>query len=111
MSNDQQKDDIKTYLSEQFNLSMEQIDAMLPDFITTLHSHMVNLEKSVAEKNMERIGKSAHTIKGALLNLGLEHSADIAYLIEKSGKSNDTSVDYDKMINTLRVRLSPLLNL
>ncbi|BCL60548.1 hypothetical protein DGMP_12410 [Desulfomarina profundi] len=104
------KEKIRKYLSEQFNLTAEQIDTMLPAFLTTLHSHLITLEKCVEENDLERIGKAAHTIKGALLNLGLEQSAEIAYRIEQSGKTNDESMDYSQTINILREQLSSLLD-
>lgn len=105
------KENIRKYLSEQFNLTAEQIDSMLPAFITTLHSHLVTLEKAIEKKDLERIGKAAHTIKGALLNLGLEQSAEIAYSIEKSGKAFNDSMDYSQMFNALREQLSLLLDI
>ncbi len=105
------KENIRKHLLEQFNLTAEQIDTMLPAFITTLRSHLATLEKAIEEKNLEQIGKAAHTIKGALLNLGLEQSAEIAYSIEKSGKAHDKSMDYPQTINTLRGQLSSLLDI
>ena len=105
------KENIRKYLSAQFNLSTEQIDTMLPAFMTTLHSHLQTLEKSIEAQNLEQIGKAAHTIKGALLNLGLENSAEIAYRIEKSAKAFDESKDYPRMFNILREQLSSLLNI
>ncbi|WP_457577459.1 Hpt domain-containing protein [Desulfomarina sp.] len=103
------ENNIRKHLAKQFNLTADQIDAMLPAFITTLHSHLVTLEKSIEENDLKRIGKAAHTIKGALLNLGLEQSAEIAYRIEKSGKALDDTMDYSQTVNTLRTRLGSLL--
>jgi HPt (histidine-containing phosphotransfer) domain-containing protein len=62
---------IKVHLAEQFSLSEEQVEMMLPSFLATLGTHMEKLETALAENNPVLLGKIGHTIKGAFLNLGL----------------------------------------
>ena len=100
---------IKTYLAEQFNLPAEQIEMLLPSFISTLETHMQNLENALKENNLASIGEVGHTIKGAFLNLGLEDCASIALRIEERGKAGDHSTNYKQLVEELRLKISPIL--
>lgn len=104
------KEQIRSYLIDQFGLPQEQIDLMLPSFMTTLGSHMENLDNALVEEDLALIGRMGHTIKGAFLNLGLEECAAIALQIEKRGKEGDTLTDYGQLIEDLRLRVQPLLD-
>jgi len=109
MTDDQSIKHIKIYLFEQFNLTEEQIESMLPGFIATLASHMQNLENALVENNPATMGRAAHTIKGAFLNLGLEECAQTASLIEEKGKAGDMTTDFKKLVNDLRCCLDPVI--
>jgi histidine phosphotransfer protein HptB len=86
MTSQQYINQIKSYLFNQFSLSEEQVSEMLPSFISSLSGHMTSLEKAFATGDLEALGKSGHTIKGAFLNLGLADCAEIALQIEHKGK-------------------------
>ncbi len=100
---------VKTYLSEQFHLAPEQIESMFPCFITTLVTHMQSLENALASNDLTLTGKAAHTMKGALLNLGMGECAKIALLIEEKAKRGD-SADLKKLIEELQVHLASIIN-
>jgi HPt (histidine-containing phosphotransfer) domain-containing protein len=110
MTSQQYIDQIKSYLSKQFSLGEEQVSAMLPSFISTLSGHMNNLEKAFAGGNLEVLGKSGHTIKGAFLNLGLTDCAEIALQIERKGKEGDLSTDYARLVADLRVKIDVIID-
>jgi len=110
MSAQQLSDRIRLFLCEQFQLTPDQVAAMMPNFIATLSVHMANLERSLASGDPQSIGKAGHTIKGALLNLGLTDYADLAFAIEKLGKGGDRSVDYQTLIANLRRMIDPLIS-
>ncbi|MCK5516170.1 MAG: Hpt domain-containing protein, partial [Desulfobulbaceae bacterium] len=93
---------VEIYLSEQFHLSEEQIESLLPGFVATLAGHMQNLEAALTGNSMVTIGKSAHTLKGALLNLGLEECAKTALLIEEGAKAGDDTANFKKLVDDLR---------
>ena len=97
---------IKDYLKKQFNLESQQIDSMIPGLINTLSNHMENMEKVLASGDLEQLGKAGHTMKGALLNLGLKECAEIAYDIELKGKAQDATADFEKLVASLREQLS-----
>ncbi len=100
---------IKTYLTEQFNLTPEQIEMMMPSFIATLGMHMQNLESALEENNPVSIGKVGHTIKGAFLNLGLEDCASIALRIEEIGKAGDHTANLRELVENLRSEVNIVL--
>lgn len=103
------RDRIKTYLLNQFNLPAEQIDGMIPGFISSLADHLAKLEEAFHSGDLERLGKVGHTIKGALLNLGLHDCADLAYEIEKKGKKRQGDNELKRLFMTLRDTLQPYL--
>ncbi len=110
MTSQQYIDQIKTYLSDHFNLGDEQVAEMLPSFISTLAGHMANLEAALESGNPGILGKSGHTIKGAFLNLGLTDCAEIALQIERRGKEGDRSADYLRMVADLREKIDVIIN-
>jgi HPt (histidine-containing phosphotransfer) domain-containing protein len=104
------KEQIKDYLVNQFNLPPEQIETMLPGLITTLADHIDNLEVALEQGDLEQLGKAGHTIKGALLNLGIEECADIAYSIEMNGKTGNDDINYQQLVKSIREKLDCYIN-
>lgn len=102
-------EEIKKYLSDQFHLPVEQVEAMMPSFIATLGSHMETLEDALSGNDLTQIGKAGHTIKGAFLNLGLAECAMIARDIEESGKAGNSTADYRSKVDSLHRHLEPVL--
>jgi len=101
--------DIKLHLTKQFSFTAEQVEMMLPSFISTLASHLNNLESAVDGKDPELVGKAGHTLKGALLNLGLADCAVIALEMEQNGKRGNTEFDYETHLHNLRNKIGDLL--
>jgi HPt (histidine-containing phosphotransfer) domain-containing protein len=106
----QSQERIKDYLKHQFNLPSEQIDTMIPDFMSSLADHLAHLESMLHHGDARQLGKAGHTIKGALLNLGLHDCAEIAHSIEKKGKRDEQGADYADLVASLREKLSSYLN-
>lgn len=100
---------IKEHLAEQFHLPAEQIDMLMPSFITTLQTHMASLRQALDGDNPQVIGELGHTIKGAFLNLGLDQCAAIALQIEHQGKAGDRLTNYRQLYNELHNTLRPII--
>ena len=100
---------IKEHLAHQFHLPDEQIDKMLPSFVSTLRVHMQNLELALAEEDFQSLGRAGHTIKGAFLNLGLSDCAEIALKIEEKGKLGESSPHFRLLLDDLRLKIEPVL--
>lgn len=92
---------IKQHLIRQLGLAEEQIEQMLPQFRVTLAGHLEALKKSAQADDLDNIRKTAHTIKGALLNLGLSDCAEIAMRIEYAAAAGDLSLDYPGLIRDI----------
>lgn len=109
MSSPGNSEQIKAHLQEQFGLSTEQVEDLLPLFLKTLNGHLMEVEAALEVNDLERLGKSAHTIKGALLNLGLNDSAERAKVIELLVRAGNESADYASKIAELRAGLNNYL--
>lgn len=92
---------IKNYLSQQFGLPDEQIDAMLPEFKKTLSKHMNGLTSAHQQDNLIALKEAAHKMKGALLNLGLSECAQLAQKIEIESGAGNTLFDYSLLIDKI----------
>lgn len=109
MTKQQRLNQIRSHLSDKFQLPMEQIEEMLPEFVKTLASHMDNLEQALSANDPAQLGRSAHTMKGALLNLGLEDCVMLAKEIEVQGKASNNDFDYIRLVEMIRDRLRELI--
>ena len=89
---------IKEYLGNQFDLPEEQIESMLPEFRKTLAAHLKNLKAAQSTDDLHVLQVAAHTMKGALLNLGLNDCADVALAIETGAAASDRALDYPNLV-------------
>ncbi len=94
MTDVEYKRSIRDHLLRAYMLSDEKIAIFLPRFLTTLKTHLDNLQQPLQAENLEELSKAAHTLKGALLNLGLKELADIAYQIELQSRAGNQTSDY-----------------
>lgn len=102
-------ENIKAHLLAQFHLPEEQIEIMLPSFVSALESHMNDLDLALNENSIDKIAKVGHTIKGACLNLGLEAEAEVAFEIEQRGKAKESGSDFKELVDKLHLLMDPLL--
>ncbi len=93
---------IQEHMKRSYLLSEDKINTILPGFLTTLERHLANLEDKLSEGDPGSLAIAGHTIKGALLNLGLFELADTAYTIEQHGKKLDTDTDYPALVTHLK---------
>ena len=103
------KDRVSVFLCDYYKLPAEKVVDMLPTFFEVLQNHMINLEKTVEEGDAQIIGRAGHTLKGALMNLGLDDFAEIAQAIERDGKAGRCRVDYSDLVERLKENLAEIL--
>ena len=99
---------IQEHMKSSYLLSDDKINAILPGFLSTLESHLGTLEEKLAEGELSSLGVAGHTIKGALLNLGLFELADTAYKIEQHGKLPDSDIDYPDLVTQLKKSITTI---
>lgn len=105
MSGSQKKERMRQYIKRQFDLPDGQIESMIPLFLATLGEHLENLEQACTAGDLKQLAGVGHTIKGALLNLGLREEAEIAQTIEQKGGAGEEDVDFQALVSTLRAAL------
>ena len=110
MSKQEQLDQIKNYLCSRFKLPPEQVEEMIPSFTVTLGEHVEVLEAAVESMDYEELARAGHTIKGALLNLGINDAADISLKIEQGGRDNNQDIDYAELVAQIRDILNPIIS-
>lgn len=101
---------ITEQLQEKFHLAPEQITEMVPNFIAALSSHLERLEHAWQAGDLGSLGKAGHTMKGALLNLGINDCVELAVDIEQRGKAQDATFDYEPVLRELRRNLEVLFD-
>jgi HPt (histidine-containing phosphotransfer) domain-containing protein len=102
MTGEEYKKSIRDHLRNAYMLNDEKIRTFLPQFLNTLLTHLDNLQAPLQANNLSEMSKAGHTLKGALLNLGLSELAEIAYNIELQGKARHTTADYQAMLQQLQ---------
>lgn len=101
MTGDEYIQSISDHLHNAYMLDDEKIKNILPRFLDTLTTHLDNMHSPLEANDLPELGKAGHTLKGALLNLGLLNLADIAYSIEKQCNAGDETADYQAMVQQL----------
>lgn len=108
MSSPEYINNITDHLINEFELSQEQIDEMLPLFVETIHSHMKKLEETVQENDYVAMKKMGHTMKGALLNLGVTELADLAFQIESCSVEESDVTKCKDLVESLKVKINDI---
>ncbi len=102
-------DRVGEHVCEHYQLSVEKVAVMLPTFLNVLQDHIQNLDNALANDDIQAIGIVGHTLKGALLNLGLFDIADIARCLEMKRETDSREVDYAELAAQLREQLKEIL--
>ena len=100
---------IRHHLQTAYLLSEDKATAMIPVFISTLRTHVNQLAEIADLGDMVQLGRTSHSVKGALLNMGLADLAKAAHTIETWSKNGgDGDLDYRTMITELQDTVSQL---
>ena len=89
-------------------LEDEQVAEMLEISVKTMEANISEVKTALNNNDYQSLGKVGHTLKGSLLNLGLNDIARIAETIESNGKNN-ISADYNLLLSQLKEGLGDLL--
>ncbi|MEA3467024.1 MAG: Hpt domain-containing protein [Thermodesulfobacteriota bacterium] len=102
-------DRVSAFLCEHYKLSDDKVTDMLPTFLSVLQNHFRDLERVLGQKDVRAIGKAGHTLKGALVSLGLDDFAEIALSIETAGKEGRREFDFQGLVAQLKENLAEIL--
>lgn len=103
---------IRKFMLDKYKLPPENIDMLLKSMGNSLLSELDNAKEAIAKQDMETLSRSGHTIKGVLLNAGLDNWADMAFRIQKGNTraGEDPFVYLEKLVTQLTEGLQPLID-
>jgi signal transduction histidine kinase/DNA-binding response OmpR family regulator len=108
-SQSSQIEQVSEHLQKKYSLREEQISKLLRVSVTELKDNIDKLKIALADFNTSEMKLLSHTMKGSLLNLGLDESSEIAKVIEFHAAAND-DIDYDELILELCASIDDLLS-
>jgi PAS domain S-box-containing protein len=76
-------DEVMQHLMKHFELEREDAQTVLSTYAESLSQGLVDLREHIEAGEGEEGGRQAHAMKGGLLNLGLSHLAETAFILEK----------------------------
>ena len=109
MQKNEYREKIRTHFKKAYNLPDEKVDEVLPRFFKMLADQLEKLEQISHKQDLLALCRAGHSLKGALLNLGLEELAEEAYQLEKLCKSNSESSDIIRLIQDLMKKVKAIL--
>ncbi|MDH4318019.1 MAG: Hpt domain-containing protein [Desulfobulbaceae bacterium] len=92
---------IRVHLKEAYSLTDEKVDEILPRFLEMLAEHLAKLKEIEIRQDLTTLCRTGHSLKGALLNLGLEELAADAYKIENLCKNKPQAGDRHRLVEDL----------
>ena len=99
---------VRNYLHTTYGFKPEQIDSMVTSIKYSLDQEFKNAEEALAKQDTEVLWKAAHSIKGALLNAGLNDWGELARNIESSAKEGKDTA-YETLFRELKGGVSAIL--
>ncbi len=101
--------EVRRFLLDKVRLEKSKITPLLDLFCQNHKITLADLKKSQKNNDLKLLCRTAHTIKGAILNLGMEDMAEIALEIERESKKG-SQIDYAVLIQKLEDGLGFLLH-
>ena len=92
----------KKALSERLDGDFDLFKELAQLFFSDSPRLISAIEEAIKNKNSEKIGKTSHTIKGAIANFSAEKAFSAALMLEKAGKSNELEKVDDAFKNLTR---------
>ena len=98
------------HFKSMYALDEDQALKLIESAKSDLNKHLSTAEENIKKLDLGALAKTAHAMKGVLLNLGLSDQADLAREIEQNAEKEKPLAKPDKLAQ-LRDYLSPLLEL
>ena len=99
-------------LIERLGGDTELVDEIVQIFLESANDMMTTVESAVADGEAHRVERSAHSLKGALLNISADPVAERAQRLEQAGRSGELELcsqlldelkqEYDLLLQFLR---------
>lgn len=99
-------------LLERLGGDSDLVDEIVQIFLESAEEMIATVDSAVADGDAHRVERSAHALKGALLNIAAEPVAERALRLEQVGRSGELELcsqlldelkqDYDLLLQALR---------
>ena len=96
-----------TYLKRELNMNDDQIITVLGTLSAPLRTTLKSVEEAQKEQDPKAMLETAHSLKGALLNLGLNDLADLVKGMENTPITGEKTI-YTKQLAYLSSALSDI---
>ena len=103
------KKQVIEHLVKIYDFSEEEADDLLTSSGLFLSQYLIKAEQAAKTNNLEELNRNAHSLKGCLLNLGLNKQADQAHKIELGAKAGGTQ-PYVEQLASLQASLDELIS-
>ncbi len=100
---------IKTHLATAYHLPTAKINQLLAASGSILATHLQQAETAIEKGDRDAVTHTAHSMKGILLNLGLNSIADLAYRLETNQKRQEEISGCTAQLQALQRELTPLI--
>ncbi len=96
---------ILNHLKTAYLLSDEKAAGMLPGFCGALLTYIEDLEEKIKAGDLDEVTRAGHTVKGALLNLGLHDLANQAFSLEQLSKQGVQTNEYSRLVKEMKAQV------
>ncbi|MGD9365457.1 MAG: Hpt domain-containing protein [Desulfobacteraceae bacterium] len=94
-------------LADNLGLEVDEYRELIELFVETGTADLNNIQEALANNDSEQVMRSAHTIKGAAGNLGLEEVSETAKIIEENANSNQSD-GLESAVQTLKNQIKAI---
>jgi len=100
---------ILDFLKQEYELDQESAQEILEMYCLSLRKGLAELKLAIGSDERSEMESHAHSVKGALLNIGLAEQAEIAKRMEFSARKNE-ACDYPQLFKQLSDGVAVLLD-
>ena len=101
---------VKDHLINVCKLPPDKVERLFDSFRQTLATYVADAERAVNEKDAPSLRLAAHSLKGGLLNMGLNHWAELAYRLECDAKAGEVTSRHHDLIQEMHEGIAPLFS-
>ncbi|MBB5022678.1 hybrid sensor histidine kinase/response regulator [Desulfurispira natronophila] len=102
---------VMAHLMETYFIPEEKIDNLLAITVRSFTSQLAEMRRALQDSDTQALATAAHTIKGALLNIGQHQWAQQAEKLEKEAKENALNLaEAEQILSYLDEALKPVVN-
>ena len=101
-------EDIETYLHQTTRLEPAQLTRIIASASNSMAQHLASATQAHRQQDFSTLARSCHTLKGTLLQCGLNSWADKAQAIYNGAREN-RNLPYGQLLDELHQALAPLI--